>query len=197
MDQLSTHGLLAHLTSDEVANLIEGLVVLDCVKQASADGTAQFRPVVRLTPLGGAIMRGEQSLPAELPVDAALARKLCGLPPEAGYPLAAEQTPDPATREADYYWTWRLLSAGFPPDECAAARRLPLPVVLQHALQAVEAGHRLAPGQCFAPELLRALRHIVGSRPITSPDPFLARLPANTLAEHVRLYAAVRENTPP
>ncbi len=199
LDRLSTHGLLAHLTSDEVADLIEGLVVLDCVKQASADGTAQFRPVVRLTPLGGAIMRGEQTLPAELPVDAALAGKICGLPPQAPHPPAAERaaepTADPTAQEAGYYWTWRLLSAGFPPDECAAARRLPLPVVLQHALQAVEAGHRLAPGQCFAPELLRALRHVVGSRAIASPDGFLARLPANTLAEHIRLYAAVRDHT--
>ncbi|MDY0166267.1 MAG: RecQ family ATP-dependent DNA helicase [Thermoguttaceae bacterium] len=160
LDRLSTYGLLAHLKSGDVADMIEGLVALGCVKQEGIDGTTQFRPVVRLTPLGGEVMRGERPLPAALPIGADLACKLRGLPAARAkqQPPAAECPDDATPDSADYYWTWRLLSAGFTPGECAAARRLPERVVLQHALQAVEAGRPLAPQQCFPPELLAALR---------------------------------------
>ncbi|MDZ7616381.1 MAG: RQC domain-containing protein, partial [Patescibacteria group bacterium] len=148
LNRLSTYGMLGHLKSDEVAELIEGLVALDCVKQSGIDGAAQFRPVVRLTPVGAEVMRGERPLPADLPVGVALARKIRGLPT-----VSAEQPPpavgpvlDEGDNQAGFYWTWRLLSAGFTPQECAAARRLPLQVIHQHARQAAEAGHQLEGG---------------------------------------------------
>ncbi len=196
LNRLSTYGLLGSFKTGEVAELIEGLVVLGCIKQERIDGSAQFRPVVRLTPLGGEVMRGERPLPNDLPIPAALARRIRGLPPvapSARQPSAEDDAPAPSADSDDYFWTWRLLAAGFAPDECAAARRLPERVVLRHALQAVEAGYRLAPQQCFAPEMLEALQRIVGSRPVASADSILPRLPAGALAEHVRLFAALRD----
>lgn len=148
LNRLSTYGMLGHLKSDEVAELIEGLVALDCIKQSGIDGTAQFRPVVRLTPLGSDVMRGDCPLPAELPVGVALVRKIRGLPPVSAERESAAVTPvsDESGNQADFYWTWRLLSAGFTPQECAAARRLPQQVIHQHARQAAQAGYQLEGG---------------------------------------------------
>ncbi len=153
LNRLSTYAMLGHLKNDEVGELIEGLVALDCVKQSGIDGTAQFRPVVRLTPLGSEVMRGESPLPAELPVGVALVRKIRGLPPVPAERALAEressagqQNPDESSNQADFYWTWRLLSAGFTPQECAAARRLSQQVIHQHARQAAEAGYQLENG---------------------------------------------------
>ncbi len=159
LNRLSTYGMLGHLKSDEVSELIEGLVALDCIKQSGIDGTAQFRPVVRLTPLGSEVMRGERPLPAELPVGVALVRKIRGLPaaPAEREPAAGKQVSDESGNHADFYWTWRLLSAGFTPEECAAARRLPQQVIHQHARQAAEAGYQLEGGGAHlpTPKLLR------------------------------------------
>ncbi|MFW5693506.1 MAG: RecQ family ATP-dependent DNA helicase, partial [Thermoguttaceae bacterium] len=194
--RLSTYGLLESFKTGEVADLIEGLVVLGCIKQEGIDGSKQFRPVVRLTPLGGEVMRGERPLPGELPIPAALARKICGPPPvapAATQPSAEDDASLPSADSDDYYWTWRLLSAGFAADECAAARRLPQRVVLRHALQAVEAGYRLTPQQCFAPEMLDSLERTIGSRPVGTAEGVLPRLPTGALPEHVRLFAALRD----
>ncbi len=144
-DRLSTYGMLGYLKSAEVAELIEGLIVLDCIKQTGLDGAAQFRPVIRLTPLGSEVMRGERPLPAPLPVNAALVQRIRGLPPALATSQSAtdRQAAEEGGVHGDFYWTWRLLKAGFLPHECAAARRLPEHVIRQHAQQAAEAGYPL------------------------------------------------------
>ena len=41
--------------------------------------------------------------------------------------------PPPAAAQPAHYWTRRLLAAGFSVEECAAIRRLPRDVILDHA----------------------------------------------------------------
>ena len=50
MDQLTTFGLLSHLKQTEVSTLIEILIAIGCLEQENID---RFRPVLKLTPLGG------------------------------------------------------------------------------------------------------------------------------------------------
>jgi len=52
-----------------------------------------------------------------------------------GVPVSQLETPRPS-----HYWTWRLLSAGFSVDECAAIRGLRRQEVLDHVCRAREAG---------------------------------------------------------
>jgi ATP-dependent DNA helicase RecQ len=82
--------------------------------------------------------------------------------PERGDPMEhlPEDVPDPrhavpGLSVPGYYWTWRLLAAGFSPGECVAIRGLESEeVVLDHALRAAEAGYEVRPEWC-----LRAVGH--------------------------------------
>ena len=58
----------------------------------------------------------------------------------------APNAPAAEPAKPSYYWTWRLLSSGFPPDQCAAIRGIPRKTVFEHALQAVENGYEIRPG---------------------------------------------------
>jgi ATP-dependent DNA helicase RecQ len=73
LDQLSTFGLLRHLKQTEVSTLIEILIAIGCLEQENID---RFRPVLRLTPLGGDVMRGKADLPAGLRLPSDLRLKL-------------------------------------------------------------------------------------------------------------------------
>ncbi len=56
-------------------------------------------------------------------------------------PAASPRQPlPPAGSQPSHYWTWRLLTAGFAPEECAAIRGLSADVVLDHALRAADCG---------------------------------------------------------
>ena len=63
VNQLSTFGLLWQLKQAEVATLIDMLIAIGCLEQEDID---RFRPVLKLTPLGGDVMRGKAELPAGL-----------------------------------------------------------------------------------------------------------------------------------
>ncbi len=73
LNQLSTFGLLGQLKQAEVATLIELLIALGCLEQEEID---RFRPVLKLTPLGGDVMRGNAELPAGLKLPGDLRLKL-------------------------------------------------------------------------------------------------------------------------
>ena len=73
LNKLSTFGLLAQLTQSEVVTLIDVLIAVGCLVQAEVNS---FRPVVRMTALGGDVMRGKLELPCPLPLPADLALKL-------------------------------------------------------------------------------------------------------------------------
>ena len=63
LNQLSTFGLLWQLKQAEVVTLIDILIAIGCLEQEDID---RFRPVLKITPLGGDVMRGKADLPAGL-----------------------------------------------------------------------------------------------------------------------------------
>ncbi|MCC6127258.1 MAG: RecQ family ATP-dependent DNA helicase [Pirellulales bacterium] len=164
MDQLSTFGLLKHLQQTEVALLIDALISIGCLMQEELD---RFRPVVKLTDFGTAVMKGASPLEIPLPIPFDLLRKIRGdkihdLPDEprdcaspGGDPGlagkgAAGRGENRRDRESEsslpsYYWTWRLLASGFPPEECAAIRGIPRKTVFAHAGEALENGYDVRP----------------------------------------------------
>ena len=73
LNQLSTFGLLWQLKQAEVVTLIDILIAIGCLEQEDVD---RFRPVLKLTPLGGDVMRGKAELPAGLKLPGELRLKL-------------------------------------------------------------------------------------------------------------------------
>jgi ATP-dependent DNA helicase RecQ len=102
------------------------------------------------------------------------------------------QQVSPAAVRPSHYWTWRLLSAGFSPQECAAIRGLEHEAVLDHALRAVDAGWTVRPEWFLGPELLAALEAAMGQESPEQIQPLLSRLPAGTRYDEVRLFLKCR-----
>jgi ATP-dependent DNA helicase RecQ len=73
LNQLSTFGLLKQLKQAEVATLIDLLIAIGCLEQENID---RFRPVLKLTSLGGDVMRGKADLPPGLKLPGELRLKL-------------------------------------------------------------------------------------------------------------------------
>ncbi|MFH1268746.1 MAG: HRDC domain-containing protein, partial [Planctomycetota bacterium] len=57
----------------------------------------------------------------------------------------AEQPSAPTPAQPSHYWTWRVLSAGFSPEECQTIRQLPPEVIQDHLARAAEAGLPVQP----------------------------------------------------
>ena len=269
LNQLSTFGLLWQLKQAEVATLIDILIAIGCLEQEDID---RFRPVLKLTPLGGDVMRGKAGLPAGLKLPGELRLKLrrptakdasrakaAGQradsqvpnppqtarlssqapdladfdgPPEddswiigstvedlvegrPGDPFAvaetvpvesakpglvkpavvsrqiAEQAPAPLSRPS-YYWTWRLLSQGFPAEECQAIRGITREALLDHVYQAAENGLEVRLDWCLSAETIAALENSVGDNPPKQIRPLLAQLPPGTRYEEVQIFLKCR-----
>lgn len=75
LHQLSTFGLLKHLKQTEVVTLIDALISTECLQQEEID---KFRPVVKLTDFGKAVMQSKKQLQRPLPIPDALFRKING-----------------------------------------------------------------------------------------------------------------------
>jgi ATP-dependent DNA helicase RecQ len=135
-------------------------------------------------------------------------------PPEpAQAPTAANELPSQATAgetctarapvesepggEPSHYWTWRLLSAGFTPDECAVIRALSREVVLDHALRAADAGFEIDAGWFLAPELVAEIRRVIGPEAPARIRRLLEKLPRGTRYEDVQLVAKSKPAQPP
>jgi ATP-dependent DNA helicase RecQ len=73
-DQLSTFGLLRHLTQPEAGMLLDALIAAQLVQQSM---TNPSRPTVVLTDVGRQVMCGQRCLDQPLRVSPALYRKLC------------------------------------------------------------------------------------------------------------------------
>lgn len=121
LQQLSTFGLLKHLTQDEVMSLIDAMMSVGYLQQTSVE---RFRPVLELTELGSDVMRGRESLAVDMPLSASLLWKL-GVRHS-----SSKQSKESAQPSA--YWTRRLISAGFTVDECMAIRGLPRGTIMEH-----------------------------------------------------------------
>lgn len=92
--------------------------------------------------------------------------------------------------QPECYWTWRLLSAGFRPRECAAIRRMGFDDVFRHALEASERGWDVDVAWLFSAEQLEALRQAAGEPAAqVSGGPALSGLPAEARRAFVELSA--------
>jgi ATP-dependent DNA helicase RecQ len=134
--------------------------------------------------------------PAEEPPQRSAAGEAArGAAPErAGGGVAASEaaaSPEPAVSgaggQASHYWTWRLLAAGFTPEECAAIRGLSRDVVLDHALRAADGGLEIDAAWFLSAELLADIRRVIGSDAPTRIRPLLDKLPRGTRYEDVQL----------
>jgi ATP-dependent DNA helicase RecQ len=311
LNQLSTFGLLRQLKQAEVATLIDILIAIGCLEQEDID---RFRPVLKLTPLGGDVMRGKADLPAGLKLPGELRLKLrrptakdasrpkvaasaARLDHDVVHGDAAEEThlplPQPSRRpqtvqpwgqapsvaddevsrrrvmstdplpvgddegppledawiigsmvedevegspgdaletaesapaevsaavpnpprgtptavssprskptpaavnRPSYYWTWRLLSQGFPADECLAIRGIARETLLDHVFQAAENGLEVRSTWCLSAETIAALDAVVGDDRPRQIRPLLAQLPPGTRYEEVQIYLKCRSS---
>jgi hypothetical protein len=202
LDRLSTFGRLDRLTQPEIHQLIEALQRQGLVVQTEVE---RFRPIVQLTALGADVMRDRATLARTLDLPDWLVAKLilCGQvadvaqspapkpatpslerPSEAAFPdidfrdldeLSAADHVITDTRPA-YYWTWRLLSAGFRPGECAAIRQMTASDIFRQAAEAVQHGLDVEPRWLFTAAELDDLKQFAASDTIRaeSLDPLMA-----------------------
>ncbi len=89
LNKLSTFGLLRELKQTEVVTLIDLLIANGCLEQEEID---RFRPVLRLTPLGGDVMRGNADVPPRLSLPGDLRAKLRRLVAEQDVPKQSVTT---------------------------------------------------------------------------------------------------------
>jgi ATP-dependent DNA helicase RecQ len=106
-----------------------------------------------------------------------------------------EVATEPQVEQPTHYWTWRLLSSGFTPDECAVVRALDPEVVLDHALRAADAGLPIQAGWFLSEEQIRQIEAVVGSPGVARIRPLLERLPRGTRYEAVQLVLKARGQT--
>jgi ATP-dependent DNA helicase RecQ len=101
---------------------------------------------------------------------------------EPAAPRSPQRTPPAGSPAAQpsHYWTWRILSAGFPLEECAAIRRIPPEEVLDHALRSLEDGWPARAEWCLSAELIAAMERVFGDGVPEQIRPHLAELPGAT-----------------
>jgi ATP-dependent DNA helicase RecQ len=105
---------------------------------------------------------------------------------------AAEPAASPVVEgsgQPSHYWTWRLLSAGFTPEDCAEIRGLALEVVLDHALRAADAGLEIDAGWFLSADAVAEIRRVIGPEAPARIRPLLDKLPRGTRYEDVQLVA--------
>jgi ATP-dependent DNA helicase RecQ len=114
--------------------------------------------------------------------------------PREAFPSAgpAPFAPSVESGRPSHYWTWRLLSAGFAPEECAAIRSLSVEAVLDHALRAADGGLEIDAAWFLAPELVAQIRQVTGGSAAGRIRPLLEKLPRGTRYEDVQLVVKSR-----
>jgi uncharacterized protein YpbB len=113
-------------------------------------------------------------------------------PVEALEDVAPEPPPAPLARPS-YYWTCRVLAAGFSLEECAEIRGLAPEVVFDHVVRAAEAGCEVQLNWLISPEKARSFEEVIGPRAPERIRPLLSRLPRGTRYEEVQFYLKCRK----
>jgi len=111
---------------------------------------------------------------------------------ESEAPPLDEPVGETAEVRPNHYWTWRLLNAGFTPEECAIIRNVDDEVILDHALRSMDGGLQVEAAWFLSPELIAQLAAKIGDRPPQRIRPLLAELPRGTRYEHILLYLRSR-----
>jgi hypothetical protein len=110
----------------------------------------------------------------------------------AGAPALGVKPRDETEGQSSHYWTWRLLIAGFNPDECGAIRAIDPDTVLDHALRAADAGLHVDARWFLSAELIARIEEIAPQSPAARIRPLLERLPRGTRYEAVQLVLKTR-----
>ncbi len=97
---------------------------------------------------------------------------------------------DPA--QPSHYWTWRLLSCGFTPEECATIRALEPEVVLDHALRAADSGREIDARWFLESKLIERIEQALSKGWSTGVRHLLDQLPRGTRYEDVQLVQKSR-----
>jgi len=212
LNELSTFGLLGHLKQTEIAALLDAMLHTGLVEQHDVQRyrpvlrlTEYGRDVMNLraalpahlsvsAELLGVI--GRHAFPADSPEqDPAAkvtsytnnasrepaARRASGLQRFDDTHAAADSVDQ---RKPSYYWTWRLLSAGFRPEECARIRGLSLAEIFEDAVRAADNQLSIDVSWVFTAAELEALE--------ASAQKTTAASPAEDSVEDNRLEAARR-----
>jgi ATP-dependent DNA helicase RecQ len=158
------------------------LAKLRRVGARSSVGQAAVESAAR-KPLGAGPASTSPSLPAARPRAASAPATPAAFAPT---------TPAGADPRPDYYWTWRLLAAGFPAEECCQIRGMTLEAVLDHASRALDEGLPVRADLCLAHELISALDGLIGGEAPVDLRPILAQLPKGTNYQQVQLYVKCR-----
>ena len=198
LDQFSTFGLLGNLRQTDVSCLIDALLEVDLISQ---EETQRFRPVLRLTDRGTQVMRDVRELAEPLKLSDPLLRKIrharspatsrrVAAPSPARQPVSDSGVSTDA--QPSYYWTWRLLAAGFTIDECRRIRRHTSAEIWDHAELAVENGLHLDPSWLLSSRQIEILDVQLAANPATDVDLLLERLTEPAAPEAVRLYSRSR-----
>jgi hypothetical protein len=93
---------------------------------------------------------------------------------------------------APHYWTWRVLAAGFSPDECRQIRRVDDDTLFDHVLRAAREGQPVEARWLLTSDQLGVLERAVGDGSPERLKALLARLPAGIKYRDVQLYLLSR-----
>lgn len=93
-----------------------------------------------------------------------------------------------------HYWTWRLLTSGFSPGECATIRGIDEDSVLDHATRAAEAGETVDCGWFLTMDQQAAISAVIGPETPSRIRPLLDRMPPGIRYGHVQWFLACRRN---
>lgn len=180
LSTISTYGMLSSYFQKDVTVMVDALIAVGLIGQEMMSFAGGFRrPVLVLTDKGAAVMRGtekilspppfpreillrlrclEETLASRQNTPASSSRKT-----EAGavtQSVPQKRTPlsdADAVARASFHWTAELLAAGFSLAECEIIRRLPRQALLEHVMQALEAGEKIARHHIFTETRWEAL----------------------------------------
>jgi len=132
LDRLSTYGLLAHLTQEEIMLYVDALVAAGCLR---VSGGAY--PTVALTALGNDVMRERAQVQLALPAQTAPV-----VSPRSATRADSEheRKPAPAPRVSTVEETYAFYQAGMTIEEIAQERGLTVMTVEKHLAECIVAG---------------------------------------------------------
>ncbi len=212
LNELTTFGLLRHMKQADIIQLLDLLVAADLLECVEID---RFRPVMRLTAAGDQFMRTGTVTDGALRLPPNVLAKLVGptaaasridqasdpapgpLSPTVASPPVASRAASPSPRVApnappavetpDYYWTWRLLSEGYTPEQCQKVRGYSADQLWDQACQALAQGLTLEVRRLFSESHWRWLE-LHGREVPPADEPSTRALPDGLEYHHVRLY---------
>jgi ATP-dependent DNA helicase RecQ len=223
LDHLSTHGLLAAFRLDEIGAILEALLQAGCIEQNDIERfrpVLQITPFgheimtgqrptpnlrldaelrARLDKLCPPNRKTEsKAAPAATPVKSIHRVDTPASEVVAKRPVSETTQPSlegaPATWPS-HYWTWRLLSIGFSPTECALVRGLPPSAIFEHAARAQESGWPVRLEWFVSESLAAQFTQLAAQEQSLTAESLLMQLPPGTRRQQVEWFLLLRNST--